>query len=560
MGLLDEEGEIDLIELCERSPELANSIVSGAYGGPLGTKRVVRGIPQALFTDRACRSRNVGKVVTVGGTVIRAYETLIRNVTSELVCLKCSSKAYGSTSGKRRDKMLCESCGSSLLKDKRCFGEAIPSQRIRVQDIGNPSSMSETLEVVLEEGLAGRFFPGDKVLVTGTVLIRWKPFKVGEQMASSMYMHAMAVHKQDEESMSNPLGRAYMDRLDELELFERRLFLIRSFAEEIEGMENVKLGLLLALASGGQSSDQRGGARCNSHALLVGDSGMGKSHLLKTCARLLSPGVLTNGVGTTQAGLTTCAVKQGREWVLEAGALVLADTGVCCIDEFNKLRVNEKNGLLEAMEQQTLSIAKAGIVSSLNTRCSVIAAVNTRHGYDAGKSVSENTMIATPLLSRFDLVFGLFDGKDQDRDMLVADKILARRSDSGRGAKAHASAYWCTRVLRSYISTARRRSATIPEALETVLLRYYHCKRKSEGVNELNTVRMLESLARLTEAHARLLNCCEATEDDAYAAIILLETALGSRPLVHIDACKVFVDKTHYEEVVSGLRAKVMGE
>ncbi|ADM11807.1 DNA replication licensing factor Mcm7 [Encephalitozoon intestinalis ATCC 50506] len=554
--VLEEEKELDLIELCSKNPELANSIALEVSAHHYIYKRTLKGIPYALFTDKACYSKNINRIITVSGTLIRAYETLIRNVTSELVCLKCNSKAYQCSSGKRKGKMLCESCGSSLLKDRRCFGEAIPSQKIRIQDIGNPNSMSETLEVVLEEDLAGKFFPGDKILVTGVILVRWKPFKIGEPMASSIYMHALAVHKQDDESMGDPLGRAFISRLDGLECFQRRLFLINSFGEEIQGLENVKLGLLLALVSGFHE-EQKGCTRSNSHVLLVGDSGTGKSHLLKTCTKLLSPAVLTNGVGTSQAGLTACAVRQGKEWVLEAGALVLADTGICCIDEFNKLKVNEKNGLLEAMEQQTLSIAKAGIVSSLNTRCSVIAVVNTRHKYNFDKSVSENTMIATPLASRFDLIFGLFDGNSHSNDLMIVDKILGRNPEKRLSEKKQETKYWGSGILKSYIGTVRKKSTVIPDSLNSVLMSYYHYKRKAEGANEFNTVRMLESLARLTEAHSKLLNSGKPSENDVYGAILLLETTLGTKPLVEFDPCRVFVDEAYHNKVISDLKAKV---
>ncbi|AFM98573.1 Cdc46/Mcm ATPase [Encephalitozoon hellem ATCC 50504] len=552
------EEEVDLIGLCEKNPELANSIVLGVSSHPYVYKKAFKKIPYALFTDKACNSKNVNRIISVSGTVIRAYETLIRNVTSELICLKCNVKVYSSP-GKRRNKVLCESCGSSLLKDRRCFGEAIPSQKIRIQDIGNPSSMSETLEVVLEEDLAGKFFPGDKLLVTGTILVRWKPFKIGEQMVSSIYMHALAVHKQDEESMNDSFGRAFMNKLDELSYFEKRLFLINSFGEEIQGLENVKLGLLLSLVSGAHA-DQKSGARSNSHVLLVGDSGTGKSHLLKTCARLLSPSILTNGVGTTQAGLTTCAVRQGKEWVLEAGALVLADMGICCIDEFNKLKINEKNGLLEAMEQQTLSIAKAGIVSSLNTRCSVIAAMNTRHKYNLSKSISENIMIATPLISRFDLIFGLFDNNNSENDLLIADKILSRRPEADSAEKKQDPMHWDSGILRNYIGIARKRGSTIPDELNGILLSYYHYRRKLEGANELNTIRMLESLARLAEAHSKLLNTGKVTENDVYGAILLLETTLGTKPLVEISPSRVFVDEAYHREVISEIKAKIMND
>lgn len=554
-----QEDEIDLMDLCEKNPELANSIVLNANDHPKLCKKRFKGIPYALFTSRAFSSRNINKIVSISGTVIRAYEILIRNVTNETTCLKCNNRTCVTNSSGKKEKMVCQSCGSSLFKNRKCFEGVINSQRIRVQDIGNPNSMSETSEVVLEGDLAGKFFPGDKILATGTVCIKWKPFRHGEKMLNTIYMHALAVSKQEEELVSCPFSRTCMDSLEELSRFDRRAFLINSFDEEIQGLENIKLALLLALVSGNRNTEHKSSMRSNSHVLLIGDPGMGKSHLLKTCARLVSPSIMTNGVGTTQAGLTSCAMKQGREWSLEAGALVLADMGVCCIDEFNRLRINEKSGLLEAMEQQTLSIAKAGIVSSLNTRCSILAATSVKYKYDRDKSVSDNILITTPLIGRFDLVFGLFDERNAENVRSIAARILGRKSSRASGGKRASSVYWSTNVLKSYVAAVMKRSNGVPEELNAILLSYYHSKRKVDGVNEFNTVRMLESLVRLTEAHSKLLNSDGVVEDDVYTAILLLETAMNSRPLINIDPCRLFMDERYYDEMVDRLKSKIAG-
>ena len=184
--------------------------------------------------------------------------------------------------------------------------------------------------------------------------------------------------------------------------------------------------------------------------LLVGDPGMGKSQFLRYAARAAPRAVLTTGTGSTAAGLTAAAVRsesdagggsssRGDEsrWTLEAGALVLADGGACCVDEFDTIAPGERAAIHEAMEQQTLSVAKAGIVATLRARCAVLAATNPRgFAFDPQRSLAENTGLAPPLLSRFDCVLVLRDERDPERDERAATHMLA----SHRGVRATGAA------------------------------------------------------------------------------------------------------------------------
>jgi DNA helicase MCM8 len=170
--------------------------------------------------------------------------------------------------------------------------------------------------------------------------------------------------------------------------------------------------------------DKGASIRSNSHILVVGDPGMGKSQMLNAATQLAARSVYVGGNTASTTGLTVTLTKEeGGETGIEAGALVLADQGVACIDELDKCR--HLDGLLEAMEQQQVSIAKAGVVASLPARCSVIAAANPKHGsYNMSKTVAENLNMARPILSRFDLVFILRDRANKEQDRLVSTNIM----------------------------------------------------------------------------------------------------------------------------------------
>jgi DNA replicative helicase MCM subunit Mcm2 (Cdc46/Mcm family) len=247
---------------------------------------------------------------------------------------------------------------------------------------------------------------------------------------------------------------------------------------------------------------------------------------------------LTTGVGTTSAGLTCAAVREGSggEFALEAGALVLADKGVCCIDEFGCIRESDRTTIHEAMEQQTLSVAKAGIVCKLNCRATIIAVMNPRDClYDNHASLSMNTGLGTPLLSRFDLIFKFVDSSDAERDSNVTTYLLNRAiqgagfdvTETNDDENEASERPWSMEKLRAYIAIVKESFQPVMSDSAAMLLeRHYEKCRASQSNTIPVTVRFLESLIRLSQAHARLMHRDSSnavTLQDAVAVIHIME-------------------------------------
>jgi DNA helicase MCM9 len=237
-------------------------------------------------------------------------------------------------------------------------------------------------------------------------------------------------------------------------------------------------------------------------------------------------------VGTTSAGLTCAAVRDGngKEFCLEAGALVLADKGVCCIDEFGCIGKEDRTTIHEAMEQQTLSVAKAGIVCKLNCRATIIAVMNPKDClYDNLASLSRNTGLGTPLLSRFDIIFKLLDTSDATRDSNITTHLL-NRAITGAGFDCSENTAnpeeqpWSMDKLRAYISIVKDKfNPTLSSDAALLLERHYEKCRSAENQTIPVTVRFLESMIRLSQAHARLMWRNAVTLEDAVAVIRIME-------------------------------------
>mmetsp|Transcript_24977 Transcript_24977/g.99208 ORF Transcript_24977/g.99208 Transcript_24977/m.99208 type:complete len:423 (-) Transcript_24977:1401-2669(-) len=293
--------------------------------------------------------------------------------------------------------------------------------------------------------------------------------------------------------------------------------LAQSIAPEIYGHEDVKKALLLQLIGGVTRGLPDGiKLRGDIHLLLMGDPGLAKSQLLKYVSSTSPRGVYTTGKGSSGVGLTASVVRDTitMETSLESGALVLADRGACCIDEFDKMDEYDRTAIHEVMEQQTVSIAKAGITTTLNARCSVLAAANPTFGrYSTSHSLAQNVNLPHSLISRFDLIFLLLDRPDFAADASLARHVthvhrFLRNPDNNMD-------YFDSKLLRHYISQARHFEPCVPSGLTAPLVDAYVEQRQDTRLEQnAMTARQLLSILRLSQALARLRFDDSVNQDD----------------------------------------------
>lgn len=318
--------------------------------------------------------------------------------------------------------------------------------------------------------------------------------------------------------------------------------IISSIAPSIYGHEDIKTSLALSMFGGvGKDVNGKHRIRGDINVLLLGDPGTAKSQFLKYVEKTSPRAVYTTGQGASAVGLTAAVHKDAvtREWTLEGGALVLADQGVCLIDEFDKMNDADRTSIHEAMEQQSISISKAGIITTLQARCAVMAAANPIGGrYDGSKSFSDNVDLTDPILSRFDCICVVKDVVDSITDERLAEFVVESHlkshpltTDVGHTSAAGAHVI-DQALLRKYITHARQVTRPVLQGIdqEKIMGVYAELRRESASGGVPIAVRHIESIIRMAEASARMHLRASVRADDVDLAIsVLLRSVIKSQ-------------------------------
>jgi len=415
-------------------------------------------------------------------------------------------------------------------------------QEARVQE--NPDevphgSTPRTMTVHFKGSLTRSVKAGDAVTIAGIFLpepLTGKKAMLKSSLLTSTYMYATCVKQSklsyQDMNLSNAQREAIEDLTAQGDIYTR---LACSIAPEIYGHEDVKKALLLAMVGGTTRALPDGmKLRGDIHACLMGDPGVAKSQLLRYVAYISPRAVYTSGKGSSGVGLTAAVVKDPttNEMTLEGGALVMADKGICCIDEFDKMEEGDRTAIHEVMEQQTVSIAKAGITTTLNTRTTVLAAANPAYGrYDIRRSPAENINLPAALLSRFDILWLILDRPGLESDLSLAQHVLTVHRE-GRAPQATGPAPINSDMLRAYIAAAKQYNPFIPAALSEYIASVYAELRAEEAAADVphtyTTARTLLSILRLSQALARLRFSDEVEQSDVDESLRLMKMSKAS--------------------------------
>ncbi len=519
----------------------------------------VTGLPESQRTiPRRLRAEHLGRFLAVEGLVKKVTEVRPQVLEAAFDCKSCGNRLRIIQEEEVVvEPVICDSCEKpgpwSLREEESRF---IDHQKVEIQEAPEGlrgGAQPERLTIHMIDDLVHQVAPGDRVIINGILNAQKK--RQGNQLKVEFnkVLLGVSIQLQQQEFAEINLTAEDEDEIITLSqdgrIYER---LRASFAPTIYGLDVEKDALILSLF-GGVAKEFKDGSRSRGdiHVLLVGDPGVAKSQLLRYLAKLAPRAIFTSGKGASAAGLTAAAVKDEfgeGQWTLEAGALVLADMGIACIDELDKMDKNDQSSMHQAMEQQEISIAKAGISATLKSRCAVIGAANPKLGrFDEYEPIHSQINMPPALLSRFDLIFSLQDKPSRDRDTLLATHILKthQAGEVREHRKANPTGAYSLEdeqsmmkrvepdlaadLLRKYVAYSKRNIFPVlaDDALARIQAYYVDLRNTGDGSMPF-TARQLEAFVRLAEASARIRLSQVANMEDAERSIRIVEYYLRS--------------------------------
>ena len=498
---------------------------------------------------REVKAGHIGGLVRITGIVTRVSDVKPMVSVATYTCDKCGFEIYQPVNG--RSFMPLTSCPSARCQENGSAGRLflqtrgskfVKYQEIKIQEMPDQvpiGHIPRSMTVQAHGSCTRQCSPGENVTITGIFLpTKFTGFRaVRAGLIADTYVECMSIkrHKKSYQELGDEITPELESQIDaaadDPNIYKK---LASSIAPEIFGHEDVKKALLLMLVGGctrvvGDGMRIRG----DINICLMGDPGVAKSQLLKHIASITPRGVYTTGKGSSGVGLTAAVVRDPvtKDVALEGGALVLADMGICCIDEFDKMEDSDRTAIHEVMEQQTVSIAKGGVTTTLNARTAILAAANPLFGrYNKRLSPTENINLPAALLSRFDLMFLLLDKANRDFDVALAKHV----SHVHRFSKhpeldfepLHPS------FIRAYISQARKVEPYVPPELGQHIVQAYVDMRQddkeaaeADGCQSMLTARQLLSILRLAQALARLRFDEQVSQADVNEAIRLVNVS-----------------------------------
>lgn len=580
--------------LQERVQQVASEIAQRISANGAVVYLQLHDVPRYVHSISSIRCSMLGSITCIRGQVTRTTDVRPELLQGAFACGDCGHVEEGVAQAfKYTQPVKCSSpnCHNTLNWDLVYEGSQYADwQKIRLQEPSGEtqsSSLPRSIDVIARHSLVDSVYAGDVVLVTGALIAvpdlpaLLKPGELPRSVTRQMQrrtetslaaealrgvkgigvrelnfricllalgIESVATGKheqslQDDRELfqaSDFLGHGAFDWIRSVAAKPDCLsYLVKSVAPRVWGHEDIKKGLLLTITGGVTKETGSSRLRGDLNMCVVGDPSTSKSQLLTWTVGFAPRAVFASGKGSTAAGLTAAVVRdpdQG-DYVLEAGALMYADQGICCIDEFDKMDDKDRVAIHEAMEQQTISIAKAGIQATLNARASVLAACNPRYGrYDRSKSFAANVNIPAPLLSRFDLLFTIIDEADEARDKAIFDHIASyHMSPEDAPADSECAQGATDRLtqdeLRLYVECAQKLKPLMTDEGKRRLVEAYVALRLMDAQPGLQhnmriTVRQLESLIRLSEAVARLHFCDFVREEHVQEAVEIFRASL----------------------------------